>query len=195
MKKGRYGRIEYTLTKRNNKIVSRKVYKYSWSIEANLKRNTYHETKNGKIYPLLPIHHEKKSKEELLASRRFSQYHYTLINNAYCKESQSLRILKCITNEQKHNIELENTAKKLSIYKSALKLKNPKNSMYKVIIHSVDDKHNVDILDTKYVKDIPTVDYLANLNRNLSKYIWYHHLTVVDSLNNIRTLFVCCDRY
>lgn len=185
---------EFKLTKRNGKIVSRKVSTYRWTVEATIKRAKYHETKNGKSYLRLPI--KKKTiltKTELLASRPFSDTHYKLVNDAYSQESKSMRILRKNAEEQKHLIDIENMSTKLKAYKSSLKLKNPKNLLYKIETYYTDDKQQIKTLSTKYVSNIPSVNELATLNRNLSKYNCYHHVSVKNkNTDNVIMLMVNC---
>lgn len=184
---------EYKLTRRKERIISRRVFVYRWTIEATIKRAKYHETKNGKTYLRLPVQSKPKpSKEELLALRPFSEYHYKLINKAYSQESKSMRILKKCAENNKHLIDIENMSTKLRAYKSSLKLKNPKNMLYKIETYYTDDKQKIKTLSVEHVSNEPGVNYLANINRTLSKYPNYHHLSVKNKNGNILTIMVNC---
>lgn len=184
---------EYKLTRRKGRIISRRMFVYRWTIEATTKRAKYHETKNGKTYLKLPIQSKPKpSKEELLALRPFSDIHYKLINNAYSQESKSMRILKKCAENDKHLIDIENMSAKLKAYKSSLKLKNPKNMLYRIETYYTDDKQKVKTLSVEYVSNRPEVNYLANMNRTLSKYPNYHHLAVKNKNGNVLTIMVNC---
>ena len=145
---------EYKLTRRKGRIISRRMFVYRWTTEATTKRAKYHETKNGKTYLKLPIQSKPKpSKEELLALRPFSDIHYKLINNAYSQESKSMRILKKCAENDKHLIDIENMSAKLKAYKSSLKLKNPKNMLYRIETYYTDDKQKVKTLSLEYVSN------------------------------------------
>lgn len=184
---------EYKLTRRKGRIISRRMFVYRWTIEATTKRAKYHETKNGKTYLRLPIQSKPKpSKEELLALRPFSDTHYKLINNAYSQESKSMRILKKCAENSKHLIDIENMSAKLKAYKSSLKLKNPKNMLYKIETYYTDNKQKVKTLSVEHVSNEPDVNYLANMNRTLSKYPNYHHLSVKDKKDNVLTIMINC---
>lgn len=184
---------EYKLTRRKGRIVSRRMFVYRWTIEATTKRAKYHETKNGKTYLRLPIQSKPKpSKKELLALRPFSDMHYKLINNAYSQESKSMRILKKCAENNKHLIDIENMSAKLKAYKSSLKLKNPKNMLYKIETYYTDDKQKIKTLSVEHVSNRPEVNYLANMNRTLSKYPNYHHLAVKNKNGNVLTIMVNC---
>lgn len=170
---------EYKLTKRNGKIVSRKVFTYRWTIEATKKRAKYHETKNGKTYLRLPIKiADKPSKLERLESRPFSEYHNKLIDSLYSQKSKSMQILRKIAENDKHEIDIENMSYKLKAYKSSLKLRNTKNMLYTVETYYKDNEQQIKTLTCNHVSKIPDTNELANLNRELSQYPNYHHLTV-----------------
>lgn len=188
-----FGHYTYTITKRNNKIVSRKIWSYSWTVEANLKRKRYHETKNGKSYLRLPIKSKAKpSKLELLNARPFSEYHYKLIEQAYSQKSKSMQILKNYAENNKHLIDIENMSYKLKAYKSSLKLKNPKNMLYRIETYHTDEKQKIKTTSIKYVSNLPEVNYLASLNRALSENSNYHHVSVKDKKDNILIIMVNC---
>ena len=183
----------YTLTKRNNRIVSRKIWSYSWTVEANLKRKRYHETKNGKSYLRLPIKSKAKpSKLELLNARPFSEYHYKLIEQAYSQKSKSMQILKNYAENNKHLVDIENMSYKLKAYKSSLKLKNPKNMLYRIETYHTDEKQKIKTTSVKYVPNLPEVNYLASLNRALSENSNYHHLSVKYKNDNVIIIMVNC---
>lgn len=187
------GYYTYTLTKRNNRIVSRKVWSYTWTVEANLKRKRYHETKNGKSYLRLPIKSKvKPSKLELLKSRPFSEYHHKLIEQAYSQKNKSMQILKNYAENSKHLIDIENMSHKLKAYKSSLKLKNSKNMLYKIETYYTDEKQKIKTTSIKHVSNLPEVNYLANLNRTLSKDSNYHHVSVKDKRDNVIMIMVNC---
>lgn len=187
------GFYDYILTKRNDRIVSRKVWSYTWTIEATLKRKRYHETKNGKSYLKLPIKSKvKPSKLELLNARPFSEYHYKLIEQAYSQKSKSMQILKKYAENNKHLIDIENMSHKLKAYKSSLKLKNPKNVLYKIETYHTDEKQKIKTTSVSYVSNLPEVNYLANLNRTLSKNSNYHHVSVKDKKDNVLMIMVNC---
>lgn len=188
-----FGYYTYTITKRNNRIVSRKIWSYSWTVEANLKRKHYHETKNGKSYLRLPIKSKaKSSKLELLNARPFSEYHYKLIEQAYSQKSKSMQILKNYAENNKHLVDIENMSYKLKAYKSSLKLKNPKNMLYRIETYHTDEKQKIKTTSIKYVSDLPEVNYLANLNRTLSENSNYHHVSVKDKKDNVLMIMVNC---
>ena len=184
---------EYKLTRRKGRIISRRMFVYRWTIEATTKRAKYHETKNGKTYLKLPIQSKPKpSKEELLALRPFSDTHHKLIDELYSQESKSMQILKKNAENYKHLIDIENMSAKLKAYKSSLKLKNPKNMLYRIETYYTDDKQKVKTLSVEHVSNEPEVNYLANINRTLSKYPNYHHLSVKDRKDNVLTIMVNC---
>lgn len=188
-----FGHYTYIITKRNNKIVSRKIWSYSWTVKANLKRKRYHETKNGKSYLRLPIKSKAKlSKLELLNARPFSEYHYKLIEQAYSQKSKSMQILKKYAENNKHLIDIENMSHKLKAYKSSLKLKNPKNMLYRIETYHIDEKQKIKTTSVKYVSNLPEVNYLANLNRTLSENSNYHHVSVKDKKDNVLMIMVNC---
>lgn len=188
-----FGYYTYTITKRNNRIVSRKIWSYSWTVEANLKRKRYHETKNGKSYLRLPIKSKAKpSKLELLNARPFSEYHYKLIEQAYSQKSKSMQILKNYAENNKHLVDIENMSYKLKAYKSSLKLKNPKNMLYKIETYHTDEKQKIKTTSIKYVSNLPEVNYLASLNRILSENSNYHHVSIKDKKDNILMIMVNC---
>lgn len=188
-----FGYYNYILTKRNNKITSRKIWSYSWTVEANLKRKRYHETKNGKSYLRLPIKSKAKpSKLELLNARPFSEYHYKLIEQAYSQKSKSMQILKNYAENNKHLIDIENMSYKLKAYKSSLKLKNPKNVLYRIETYHTDEKQKIKTTSVKYVSNLPEVNYLASLNRTLSENSNYHHVSVKDKKDNVLMIMVNC---
>ena len=188
-----FGHYTYTITKRNNRIVSRKIWSYSWTVEANLKRKRYHETKNGKSYLRLPIKSKAKpSKLELLNTRPFSEYHYKLIEQAYSQKSKSVQILKNYAENNKHLVDIENMSYKLKAYKSSLKLKNPKNVLYRIEIYHTDEKQKIKTTSIKYVSNLPEVNYLASLNRTLSENSNYHHVSVKDKKDNVLMIMVNC---
>lgn len=188
-----FGHYTYTITKRNNKIVSRKIWSYSWTVEANLKRKRYHETKNGKSYLRLPIKSKAKpSKLELLNARPFSEYHYKLIEQAYSQKSKSMQILKNYAENNKHLVDIENMSYKLKAYKSSLKLKNPKNMLYRIETYHTDKKQKIKTTSVKYVSNLPEVNYLAGLNRTLSENSNYHHVSVKDKKDNVLMIMVNC---
>lgn len=188
-----FGYYNYILTKRNNKITSRKIWSYSWTVEANLKRKRYHETKNGKSYLRLPIKSKAKlSKLELLNARPFSEYHYKLIEQAYSQKSKSMQILKNYAENNKHLVDIENMSYKLKAYKSSLKLKNPKNMLYRIETYHTDEKQKIKTTSVKYVSNLPEVNYLASLNRALSENSNYHHVSVKDKKDNVLMIMVNC---
>lgn len=188
-----FGHYTYTITKRNNRIVSRKIWSYSWTVEANLKRKRYHETKNGKSYLRLPIKSKAKpSKLELLNTRPFSEYHYKLIEQAYSQKSKSVQILKNYAENNKHLVDIENMSYKLKAYKSSLKLKNPKNVLYRIEIYHTDEKQKIKTTSIKYVSNLPEVNYLASLNRTLLENSNYHHVSVKDKKDNVLMIMVNC---
>lgn len=188
-----FGYYNYILTKRNNKITSRKIWSYSWTVEANLKRKRYHETKNGKSYLRLPIKSKAKlSKLELLNARPFSEYHYKLIEQAYSQKSKSMQILKNYAENNKHLVDIENMSYKLKAYKSSLKLKNPKNMLYRIETYHTDEKQKIKTTSVKYVSNLPEVNYLASLNRILSENSNYHHVSVKDKKDNVLMIMVNC---
>lgn len=188
-----FGHYTYTITKRNNRIVSRKIWSYSWTVEANLKRKRYHETKNGKSYLRLPIKSKAKpSKLELLNARPFGEYHYKLIEQAYSQKSKSMQILKNYAENNKHLVDIENMSYKLKAYKSSLKLKNPKNVLYRIETYHTDEKQKIKTTSVKYVSNLPEVNYLASLNRTLSENSNYHHVSVKDKKDNILMIMVNC---
>ena len=188
-----FGYYTYTITKRNNRIVSRKIWSYSWTVEANLKRKRYHETKNGKSYLRLPIKSKAKpSKLELLNVRPFSEYHYKLIEQAYSQKSKSMQILKNYAENNKHLVDIENMSYKLKAYKSSLKLKNPKNVLYRIETYHTDEKQKIKTTSVKYVSNLPEVNYLASLNRTLSENSNYHHVSVKDKKDNVLMIMVNC---
>lgn len=188
-----FGYYNYILTKRNNKITSRKIWSYSWTVEANLKRKRYHETKNGKSYLRLPIKSKAKpSKLELLNVRPFSEYHYKLIEQAYSQKSKSMQILKNYAENNRHLVDIENMSYKLKAYKSSLKLKNPKNMLYRIETYHTDEKQKIKTTSVKYVSNLPEVNYLANLNRTLSENSNYHHVSVKDKKDNVLMIMVNC---
>lgn len=188
-----FGYYNYILTKRNNKITSRKIWSYSWTVEANLKRKRYHETKNGKSYLRLPIKSKAKpSKLELLNARPFSEYHYKLIEQAYSRKSKSMQILKNYAENNKHLVDIENMSYKLKAYKSSLKLKNPKNVLYRIETYHTDEKQKIKTTSIKYVSNLPEVNYLASLNRTLSENSNYHHVSVKDKKDNVLMIMVNC---
>ena len=188
-----FGYYTYTITKRNNRIVSRKIWSYSWTVEANLKRKRYHETKNGKSYLRLPIKSKAKpSKLELLNVRPFSEYHYKLIEQAYSQKSKSMQILKNYAENNKHLVDIENMSYKLKTYKSSLKLKNPKNVLYRIETYHTDEKQKIKTTSVKYVSNLPEVNYLASLNRTLSENSNYHHVSVKDKKDNVLMIMVNC---
>lgn len=188
-----FGYYNYILTKRNNKITSRKIWSYSWTVEANLKRKRYHETKNGKSYLRLPIKSKAKpSKLELLNARPFSEYHYKLIEQAYSQKSKSMQILKNYAENNKHLVDIENMSYKLKAYKSSLKLKNPKNMLYRIETYHTDEKQKIKTTSVKYVPNLPEVNYLASLNRTLSENSNYHHVSVKDKKDNVLMIMVNC---
>lgn len=188
-----FGYYNYILTKRNNKITSRKIWSYSWTVEANLKRKRYHETKNGKSYLRLPIKSKAKpSKLELLNARPFSEYHYKLIEQAYSQKSKSMQILKNYAENNKHLVDIENMSYKLKAYKSSLKLKNPKNMLYRIETYHTDEKQKIKTTSVKYVSNLPEVNYLASLNRTLSENSNYHHVSVKDKKDNVLMIMVNC---
>lgn len=188
-----FGYYNYILTKRNNKITSRKIWSYSWTVEANLKRRRYHETKNGKSYLRLPIKSKAKpSKLELLNARPFSEYHYKLIEQAYSQKSKSMQILKNYAENNKHLVDIENMSYKLKAYKSSLKLKNPKNMLYRIETYHTDEKQKIKTTSVKYVSNLPEVNYLANLNKTLSENSNYHHVSVKDKKDNVLMIMVNC---
>lgn len=152
------GYYEYKLTKRNNKIVTRKVWHYSWTIEATNKRMKYHSTKHGKTYLKLPIIDKpNKSKEGLLSSRPFSQYHYKLLNNVYSKEN---RILKQVSEQLKKPNKITNCIKE-SLYKLRIVFKSKIQDLYQ---------------ETEHLVNL-TNEQLRYLNKKLSTlYNNYHHL-------------------
>lgn len=184
----------FILTKRQNRIVSREILTYRWSIKALQIRKKYHETKNGKTYLKLPIQSKTKlDKLKLLESRPFSEYHNKLINSLYSQESVSMRILKNSAEEQKHEINIDNMSYKLKAYKSALKLKNPKNVLYKIVSYYEDDKQKVRILSEEFVNNTNYNEInnkVRELNKNLSKYNIYHHTSVKDKNDNVIMLYV-----
>ena len=188
-----FGYYTYTITKRNNRIVSRKIWSYSWTVEANLKRKRYHETKNGKSYLRLPIKSKAKpSKLELLNARPFSEYHYKLIEQAYSQKSKSMQILKNYAENNKHLVDIENMSYELKAYKSSLKLKNPKNMLYRIETYHTDGKQKIKTTSVKYVSNLPEVNYLASLNRTLSENSNYHHVSVKDKKDNVLMIMVNC---
>lgn len=185
-----------TVNKLGEPIKTQKLIKtvIVWSKKAIEKQEKYHETKNGKTYLRLPIQSKPKpSKEELLALRPFSEYHYKLINKAYSQESKSMRILKKCAENDKHLIDIENMSAKLKAYKSRLKLRNPKNMLYRLEIYYSNSKHEIKTILVRYVNSIPEVNYLANLNRHLSKYPNYHHLSIKDKKDNVLLIMVNCN--
>ena len=184
---------EYILTKRRNTIISRLVWRFRWTLKASLAKVKYHETKNGKSYLRLPIKSKiRLSKSERLKSRPFSEYHYKLIEQAYSQKSKSMQILKKCAEDAKRLIDIENMSYKLKAYKSSLKHKNSKNMLYKIETHYTSVKQKLKTTLIKCVSNLPEVNYLASMNRELSKDINYHHISIKDRKNNVLMLMVNC---
>ena len=178
---------DFSLTKRHGKIVSRELEKYVWSSKARLTQKLYHLTKNGLpktnnklsddlLYVKAQI--DKDNKQRLLESRPFSYFHNRLIENLYNKRSWKEKTMTAQAKAAKHEIELENIAKRLSDYKSSLKLRNPKNLLYKISSYYSDGKQHIKLLSETYVPKEPTCDEIAELNRSLSVYPFYRHTVV-----------------
>ena len=181
---------EFKLTRRQNKIVTRKVFIFKWSVTANEKRKKYHETKNGKTYIKLPIRSKETiDKETLLASRPFSKYHYDLINSAYSKEDRSLKLA---TERAKHEERIKKMRERLTAYKSSLKLRNPKNALYKIVSYYEDNSQKVRVLTEEYVSSLTLEgisEKMKETNALLSKYRSYHHMSLKDKDGKVLILY------
>lgn len=181
---------EFVLTRRHNQIVTRKIFTFKWSVTANNKRKKYHETKNGKTYIKLPIRSKETiDKETLLASRPFSKYHYDLINSAYSREDRSLKLA---AERAKYEERIKKMSERLNAYKSSLKLRNPKNMLYKIVSYYEDTSHKVRILSEEYVPtiDIDTINKkMKEQNTLLSRYDMYHHISLKDRDGKVLVLY------
>lgn len=181
---------EFKLTRRQNRIVTREVFTFKWSVTANRKRKIYHETKNGKTYIKLPIRSKETiDKETLLASRPFSKYHYDLINSAYSKEDRSLKLA---AERAKHEERIKKMRERLIAYKSSLKLRNPKNALYKIVSYYEDNSQKVRVLTEEYVSSLTLEgisEKMKETNALLSKYRSYHHMSLKDKDGKVLILY------
>ncbi len=176
---GLYTNHEFRLTRRRGKVVTIEEERYTWSTKARLKQQNYHLTKNGISFPKPILQKiDRKNKEKLLAERPFSYFHNKLIENLYGKRSWKEKNLKAQAEKAKHEIALENTAKRLKDYKSSLKLKNPKNMLYKISSYYSDGKQHIKLLSENYVPKEPSYKEIAELNKGLSVYPFYRHTVV-----------------
>lgn len=181
---------EFVLTRRQNKIVTRKIFTFKWSVTANEKRRKYHETKNGKTYMKLPIRSKETiDKETLLASRPFSKYHYNLINSAYSKEDRSFKLA---VERATHEERIKKMRERLNAYKSSLKLRNPKNALYKIVSYYEDNSQKVRVLTEEYVPSLTLEgisEKMKETNALLSKYRSYHHMSLKDKDGKVLILY------
>lgn len=158
---------------------------FTWSKRGREAREAYHNSKKPINYSQYKKPKEKQktlSKEEKLALRPFSEYHYKLINNAYGRRNSLLE--KSIANN-KHEITIENLAARLKLYKYSLKFRNSKNCKYKIVVWIENKKHKPIIFTEKYVPNVTQAVHEAakTYNSNMSKYMFYHHTSIYDIEN------------
>lgn len=161
---------------------------FTWSKRGREALEAYHRSKIPVNYSQYKKPQEKKkslSKEEKLALRQYSEYHYKLINQAYSKESAENRLLKQAASDNAHEIVIENLMARLKIYKYSLKFRNSKNCKYKIVVWVENEKHKPIIFTEKYVPNVTQAVHEAaeTYNSNMSKYMFYHHTSIYDIEN------------
>lgn len=161
---------------------------FTWSRRGREALEAYHRSKTPINYSQYKKPKEKKktlSKEEKLALRQYSEYHYKLINQAYSKESAENRLLKQAAEAHAHEIAIENLAARLKIHNYSLKFRNSKNCKYKIVVWVENEKHKPIIFTEKYVPNVTQAVHEAAVlyNDKMSKYMFYHHTNIYDIQN------------
>lgn len=180
---------EFILTRKHGRIVSREVYKYKWTPEANAIRKEYHATKNGiPNIPTKPIKStEKKSKEDSLKERSYSDYHNKLIQNLY-SSNKAERIANQQAYKAAHETKIKKLIDKLAEYKMSKKLRYMQQRPYKVVISTKDNEEFQVTYSNLSIKQL--TDTITKLNQKLSeKYENHKSITIINRLTSEKKCF------